>query len=471
MGFSTVTFLFYFLPLTFIIYGIACLTKKNEIKNLVLLICSFSFYGWCGVQYLILLAAMIVINFIPIWLMQKERSKKKYLAGIIFINIAVLCVFKYFNFFVTNIENAFQLISKSDFTFQAPIIPLPLGISFFVFQLISVIVDAYRGEIKDVSLLDFSLYIAFFPQLIEGPIVRYHEMAHEIKSRAFAHEQFEYGIRRFIIGFAKKVLIADKLVGMADTIFERTESGIPIGFAWLGAVSYAFVIYYDFSGYSDMAIGLCEMFGFHISENFNYPYISKSIQEFWRRWHISLSSWFRDYVYIPLGGNRGGKFKTYRNLMLVFLLTGVWHGANWTFIIWGIFHGVFMLLERIGLKRFLEKLPSFISRTYCMIVVLIGWVFFRSDSIKQACLYIKSMFTFSDVSYIQFDVLKLLNSEYFVVFAAAILFMSPILKDSYMKLVRKRKVWFENIAYILLFVLTISTMMGSSFSPSIYTKF
>lgn len=471
MGFSTVTFLFYFLPFTLIAYGISCFTKNTKIKNIVLLVMSCCFYGWCGVQYLILLLAMIGINFIGMQLIQRGKNKIWSLTAIVIVNIAVLCVFKYFNFFVANIEKVFHMIGKSDFSFQAPLIPLPLGISFFVFQLISIMVDTYRGEVENVTLLDFSLYITFFPQLIEGPIVRYHEMEQEIKDRKFNYAQLEYGIRRFITGFAKKVLIADKLAVMVDTIFGLTAGGITIGYAWLGAVSYAFVIYYDFSGYSDMAIGLCEIFGFHISENFNYPYVSKSIQEFWRRWHISLSSWFRDYVYIPLGGNRGGTISTYRNLLIVFLLTGIWHGASWTFIIWGVFHGFFMLLERMGLKKALAKFPPFISYVYCAVVVLIGWVFFRADSIEQAFLYLKSMFTVSTSSYIQFKVLEQLNMEFVVVFMLAILFMTPVLKNVYTKYIKKRSTWLENFVYILTFVVAISVMMGSSFSPSIYTKF
>lgn len=338
-----------------------------------------------------------------------------------------------------------------------------------MFQIIAFSVDVYRGQAKEDSYMDYALYIMFFPQLVQGPIVRYKEMSSELKERIVSPHNLNYGAKRFMTGFCKKVLIADKMLAMSNATFGMTESGLPLGYAWLGILSYGFVIYFDFSGYSDMAIGLCEMFGFHIAENFNYPYIAKNIQEFWRRWHISLSSWFRDYVYIPLGGNRVEKWKIYCNLFIVFLLTGVWHGASWTFVIWGIFHGVFMLLERVGLKKCLEKIPEAFQHIYTLVIVLIGWVFFRADSLSQALTYMKAMFVPNDVTYVQISVLKLINPEFVVTFLFAVLLSTPIMKNIF-----ENKKWLKragDMICIILFVYAISTMLSTSFSPSIYTKF
>lgn len=472
MSFSSLSFIFFLLPMSFVLHWLAGLSHKIKYRNAVLLVMSVIFYGWCGIQYLILLFVMVCVNYAGIKVLDAFKKKKQWFVGMVVVDILVLVFFKYFNFFVENIERVVRMFGDAEYTVGVPLIPFPLGISFFTFQMIAVLADVYRGEAKVNSFLDFALFITFFPQLIEGPIVRYHEMADELKERQTMHQDLECGTRRFIVGFAKKVLIADRLNGIVNVIFGMTQTGIPLGYAWLGAICYAFVIYFDFSGYSDMAIGLCRIFGFRITENFNYPYISKSIQEFWRRWHISLSCWFRDYVYIALGGNRKGTLCTYRNLFIIFLLTGIWHGANWTFIAWGVFHGIFMMAEHAGLKKMVERLPTAVGHIYSLVVVLVGWVLFRADSIGQAFAYIKSMFIPVEITYRQIGVLSQFNGEVIFVLVIACLFSTPVAKKLDDRMAGKREYEFgKNFAMLLIFVMALSTMMSSAFSPSIYTKF
>ena len=336
MLFTTPIFLFIFLPLTLFLYFIV--EKKN--KNLVLFIMSIIFYSWGGAKYLILILTLIVINYFSgIYIdKQKENKKNKKIIFIatILIDIGVLVFFKYLNFFLSNLIRALGLINIDiEEKIHLANIALPIGISFFTFQILSYIIDVYKGNVKvQRNIINFGLYIMLFPQLIAGPIVRYIDIEKQLDERKVTYEKFYSGIKRFIIGFAKKVLLSNLTGYVADLIFNNSVYHSNMIFAWIGAICYALQIYHDFSGYSDMAIGLGKMFGFDFLENFNYPYISKSIKEFWRRWHISLSGWFRDYVYIPLGGNRKGKLKTYRNLLIVFFITGFWHGASWNFIVW-----------------------------------------------------------------------------------------------------------------------------------------
>lgn len=470
MGFTNIVFVFAFLPTVLLLYLGASMTNKVAWKNAVLLVASIFFYAWCGVQYLLLICVMLVVTYMGISLM-KGRKKKVVLISTILINVLILIVFKYYNFFVNYIVELFGAITGKNIDFVSPNIPLPLGISFIVFQIISFVIDFYKGKIKKVSFANFALYIMLFPQLIEGPIVRYEEIERQLYSRNLKLEDLYEGMQRFIIGMLKKVLIADVLVGLSDKIFETAKLGIPLGYAWLGAITYAFVIYFDFSGYTDMAIGLCRVFGFHIGENFDYPYMATSIQDFWRRWHISLTSWFRDYIYIPLGGNRKGKKKTYRNLIIIYLLTGIWHGANWTFIIWGVFHGIFQLMERMGLKKFLEKIPTVFSRIYSWLVILIGWVLFRADTLTDALQYIKSMFVSSGVSYKQLDILLLINRQVIITIAIAILASTPLLKTVFIKIENTKWKIAINVILLVLFVVALTAIVSSAFSPSIYTKF
>ena len=385
MLFNSLVFLWIFLPALFALYFLAA----KKYRNYILLIFSLIFYAWGEPKYILLMLISIIINYFAGRLIHKYRRKKRHkktiLAVALVVNLALLGFFKYFNFFTLNLSR-FVSIEPAN-------IALPIGISFYTFQIMSYLIDLYRAKIKvQKNPLTLALYISFFPQLIAGPIVRYETIEKQLKSRQETKEKFAYGIKRFTYGLAKKVLIADVLALTADTIFAAVGTdGLTAPVAWLGAFCYAFQIFFDFSGYSDMAIGLGSMFGFKFLENFNLPYISGSITEFWRRWHISLSSWFREYLYIPLGGNRKGKRRTYLNLWLVFLVTGIWDGAAWNFIFWGLFHGFFIFIERLGLKTHLDR-HKIISHVYALLVILVGWVFFRAPGLKAALIYLKTMF-------------------------------------------------------------------------------
>ena len=470
MNFTTVSFVFLFLPLVLIYYFLFGFIADIKYKNVVLFVASVLFYGWCGIEYLCLLAALIIVNYVFTNKIIITRSKFWLTASVV-LNVLVLCGFKYLTFIFENINNFVAFCGIDSTVLPEPRIPLPLGISFFTFQIIALLADSYKGEIKSISLFELALFIMFFPQLVQGPILRYKDIGTQISVRSCKLDDIEQGIKRFIQGFAKKILIADSLTSVSNLIFENSKTGVANIYAWIGIVCYAFVIYYDFSGYSDMAVGLCKIFGFNIPENFDYPYVSKSIQEFWRRWHISLSNWFRDYIYIPLGGNRGGTFCTYRNLMLVFLVTGIWHGAQWTFIFWGIFHGIFSLIERMGLKKVLDKIPAIFRWFYCMVVVLIGWVFFRAEDMRQAIAYLKCMFIPNQYSYRQIEILKVLDIKFVVVFLVACCICTPKVRGVMDRVEKCKYGYVFNIFYLVLFVVAISAMMGETFSPSIYTKF
>ncbi|WP_242829162.1 MBOAT family O-acyltransferase [Butyrivibrio sp. AD3002] len=384
------------------------------------------------------------------------------------LDLLNLVFFKYLNFLASSIEGMITKTSGNEFSFGLPSIALPIGISFFTFQIMSYVIDVYRGQvIPQKNIFRFALYVMMFPRMMAGPIVRYSDVNIEIENRSTTLEMAEEGVKRFIIGFAKKVFLASAMGEMADAVF-----GLPgifnSAYAWLGAVSYTLQIYYDFSGYSDMAIGLGLIFGFHFNENFNYPYISSSIQEFWRRWHISLSTWFRDYVYIPLGGNRKGKARTYLNLWVIFLLTGIWHGSAWQFIIWGLYHGFFMFIERLGFGKLLKKVPCVIGHVYSLIVVIIGWVFFRADNIGIAINYIKNMFSFNFENFAVEPVILKLNSWYYVMVIIALTFSCPV----YKKIMGCRipKVIAYG-GYLILFGISIIYLAGLSYNPFIYVKF
>ncbi len=359
MLFSSLTFLFLFLPLILIIYY----TVRIELRNYVLLFFSLFFYAWGEPKYILLMLFSISINYIFGLLVDRWRGTKyiKLILGLsVVFNLGLLGIFKYTNFIIENMKS-FGL------EFSIAEIRLPIGISFFTFQAMSYVIDVYRKEGKcQKNPLNLALYISFFPQLIAGPIVRYQTVAKQIEERRENFEQFSEGTKRFIRGLGKKAILANGVGYIADQILTSDFSNLSLTGAWLGIIAYTLQIYFDFSGYSDMAIGLGKMFGFEFLENFNYPYISKSITEFWRRWHISLGSWFRDYLYIPLGGNKGSKYKFYRNIFIVWLATGLWHGASWNFIFWGVFYGVLIVLERNFLLKLLEKLPSYISRIYTL---------------------------------------------------------------------------------------------------------
>ena len=383
MVFSSAIFLWVFLPVVFIVnYFI-----KPQYSNILLVIASLIFYAWGEPVLVLLMMASIVINWLVGLGISRYNKRKNIvlLVGIV-CDLVILGYYKYAGFFASTIN---MIIGRD--ALDVPHIALPIGISFFTFQAISYIIDVYRGDTEaQPRLINTALYISFFPQLIAGPIVKYREINKQIENRTITSNGIAIGFRRFIYGLAKKVLISNVLGLCADTIYSYDISSISGKMAWIAALTYTFQIYYDFSGYSDMAIGLGKVFGFDIPENFNYPYVSKSITEFWRRWHISLGSWFREYLYIPLGGNRKGEIRTYINLFIVFFFTGMWHGASFSFIFWGLYHGFFSIIERLGLKKVLDRF-KILSILYCFIIVNFGWVFFRVDGIKKALAVIKRM--------------------------------------------------------------------------------
>lgn len=393
MVFSSLVFLWIFLPVTFL--G-SVLIRKTKYQNIFLLAASLLFYAWGEPSYIFLLLASVLLNWwfglrIDAAAQRGDADRKKlFLILDIAANLGFLGYFKYTNFVLRTAAKIVTGIvtltrgaqAAAELQFPVTSIALPIGISFFTFQAMSYVIDLYRGKYKvQKSLLNLALYISFFPQLIAGPIVQYKDIDAQITERSVTLEKLGSGLRRFLYGLGKKVILANLLASAADKIYALEITEMTGLMAWAGAVFYTLQIYYDFSGYSDMAIGLGRMFGFEFLENFNYPYISSSIQEFWRRWHISLSSWFRDYLYIPLGGNRKGKKRTYLNLFIVFFLTGLWHGASWNFVGWGLYHGFFLIIERMGFKKLLEK-NKVLSHIYTILVFVIGWVFFRVESVR-----------------------------------------------------------------------------------------
>ncbi len=435
------------------------------------------FYAWGGFSYTVILITSIIVNFLFVKYIKKSQNHKKIILkiGLIF-NIIIIVVFKYLDFFIENINEIgiLKLINFNEIPKKNII--LPLGISFFTFQQMSLLWDVYRDKKTEKSnLLDISLYISLFPQLIAGPIVRYNDIINQIKNRIETLELFRSGVQKFIIGLFKKIIFANTFGSVADTIMDSQIDNISTPVAWLGIISYSFQIYFDFSGYSDMAIGLGRMFGFRILENFNFPYISKSITEFWRRWHISLSSWFRDYVYIPLGGNRNGIYRTYFNLFAVFLLTGFWHGATWSFIFWGLFHGLFITTEKIGLNKILNKIPKIFSWIYTILVVIIGWVLFRIEILQNAFDYIKKMFGFGISTNDNF--FSYINKELIIIMILATISSTTFFEKINLKLIKNGFVntniykIITNFIFIFMFLYSIIYINSGSYNPFIYFRF
>ncbi len=386
MVFSSMVFLWVFLPVVFVL---SLLIRKPQYQNILLLIASLLFYAWGEPRNIVLLLVSITLNWLFGLLLDSHREKGKlFLTLDILVNLGLLGYFKYTDFFINTLNH---VIPGLDIPMAG--IALPIGISFFTFQAMSYVIDLYRGQIKvQKNLLYLALYVSFFPQLIAGPIVKYRDIELQIEDRTVNPEKVASGFRRFIYGLGKKVLISNLVGQAADNLYGLDPSSLTGGMAWLCALTYTLQIYYDFSGYSDMAIGLGRMFGFEFLENFRYPYLSASIREFWRRWHISLSTWFQEYLYVPLGGNRKGNLKTYRNLLIVFFATGMWHGASWTFIGWGLYHGFFSIIERLGLGKLLKRFHV-LPHIYTMVVVMIGWVFFRAESMTQSLAIVGRMLT------------------------------------------------------------------------------
>ena len=457
-------FLCVFLPAAFCLH---LLLPGMRAKNFLLVVASLVFYAYGEPIYVILLVASSAGNYILARLTGEcPKIRKLTMTLAVVINLGLLVIFKYSGFLVETFN------SVTGAGIPVPQVRMPIGISFFTFQALSYVIDVYRGDASvQKNFGKVLLYISFFPQLIAGPIVKYHDVEAEINNRKQTPEEIGKGIRRFIAGLSKKVLIANTMGRVADNLFGAAATGITGPGAWLGAVSYMLQIYFDFSGYSDMALGLGMMFGFHFHENFDYPYISASIREFWRRWHMSLSGWFKEYLYIPLGGNRRGKFRTVVNKMIVFVCTGIWHGASFNFLFWGIYHGFFLMLEEyipfIGKKG--GKLKSFFQHVYALLVVCVGFVFFRADTMKQGCFWIREMFTdFGWKASAMSLTLQQLTPVYLVTLAAALVAAVPV-----NSMLKKYK-WYEGFTYVLSlagFALCVLSLAGGTYNPFIYFRF
>lgn len=465
MLFTSISFLYYFLPALIIIYFIT----PKKYKNIILLIASLLFYFYGEPKYVFLMILEIIIAYIGAILIDKYKNQSKNILIItLFIHVFLLIIFKYTDFIIQTIND----ISNANIKLLN--IALPIGISFYTFQIISYIIDVYNGKVKvQRNIIKLATYVSLFPQLVAGPIVRYQTVEKELDNRVHSFNNFAYGIRRFSVGLAKKVLIANALGELCSKVSTTSEETVV--FFWIFGISYMLQLYFDFSAYSDMAIGLGRIFGFHFPENFNYPYISKSITEFWRRWHISLSTWFKDYVYIPLGGNRVSRYKQIRNILIVWLLTGIWHGANWTFLIWGLLFGIILIIEKIFLNKFMEKLPSFIRRIYVLFIVMILFIIFSSDNMSVALSNIKGLFGMNGEAFINDYTLHYLKS-YLPVLIIALFGTTPCIKILIDKL-RKNKYIngiiniLEPILIVIILVVVTSYLIDNSYNPFLYFRF
>ena len=463
MIFSSIPFLFFFFPLFILLY----FTLPFKYKNHILLLFSLIFYAWGEPIYILLMIFSSIVDFINGKNIEKHKDdnkkKKIYLIISIIINISLLGFFKYADFFIKVINNILNL--------DIPLLNLglPIGISFFTFQTMSYSIDVYRGDVKaEKDFLTFMTYVCMFPQLIAGPIVRYETVSSELHKRDINFKKFADGFTRFLRGLFKKVLIANN-IGLLFTLITSSEvNDISIMTGVLAIVSYAFQIYFDFSGYSDMAIGMGNMCGFTFLENFNYPYISKSITEFWRRWHISLSSWFKDYVYIPLGGSRVNILKNIRNILIVWILTGFWHGASWNFIFWGLYYGILLLLEKFVLKKYIDKLPDFVKHIYTIVLVFIGWMIFAFDDSKYLFEFIKALTSnkFVDSAFLYYF------KNYFLILVIATLFSLPVYPKVKEKMNNTIFTSLLSISiYVILFIVTLSYLVSDTYNPFLYFRF
>ncbi|MBR3929430.1 MAG: MBOAT family protein [Clostridia bacterium] len=470
MLFSSMIFLWMFLPFTVIVNALL----NPRYSNAFLLFASLLFYAWGEPIYVVLMLFSIALNWLGGLLIGKvKRGKGICLALTVLLNLAILGVFKYYDFAAGSINH---LVGSE--VLKIKNIALPIGISFFTFQALSYVIDLYRGKCQvQKNFLNLALYISFFPQLIAGPIVRYSDIDRQIQLRRMTTEGFSVGFRRFIYGLSKKVMISNCMAQIADKVFALSAGELTTISAWIGAVSYMMQIYYDFSGYSDMAIGLGKMFGFDFLENFRYPYLARSIREFWQRWHISLGTWFREYVYIPLGGNRKGGLRTIVNLFIVFLLTGLWHGASWTFVVWGLYHGVFQIIERMGLGRLLKK-AGILGNLYCLIVVLFGWVLFRADSISYALEFASHMvapwkYGLENALFVR--PVFLLNIRSVLVFIIAVLGAGPVQAITKKITPRMHEKWKMSLIEIPLMaamlIYSIMLLASGTYNPFIYFRF
>ena len=459
MVFSSIPFLYYFLPAVILCYFLF----PKRLKNTVLLLFSLVFYAWGEPKYVLLMVVTILSFYLcGLAIGKSEKYKKFFLILSVVIGVGLLGVFKYADFFISGFSAATGI--------SAPLLrlALPVGISFYTFQSLSYTIDVYRGNVPaQRNLITFGAYVTLFPQLIAGPIVRYVDVARELESRSYSWEGTSQGVRRFLIGLGKKILIADQFALLIQTFRQAQEPSVL--FYWMYAIGFMLNIYFDFSGYSDMAIGLGRIFGFHFVENFNYPYISRSVTEFWRRWHMSLGSWFRDYVYIPMGGNRVSKLRWTVNIFTVWMLTGLWHGAAWNFVLWGLMFGLLLMLEKI--LPFLQKLPAALRHIYVLLAVCISFVLFNAESIAQAGNDLTAMFGFAGLPVITGETLYYLRS-FVVLFALGILGATPIVKKTADRMLTTRaSSVLEPLGLAILLLLCTGYLVDGSFSPFLYFRF
>ena len=475
MTFSSITFLIYFLPTFLLAYHLT----PNKFKNACILLFSIAFYAWGGPKFIFVILGTTFLDFFLVNKMQDaktEKGKKQLLVISLLMNLGLLFYFKYSNFFIDNINGVLGLAGIKPITWLK--IVLPIGISFYTFESVTYVVDVYRGIHKPLkNFWHYQTYILLFPKLIAGPIVRYHDIADQITNREknYTPEVKLSGFYTFCIGLAKKVIIANTIGTQADDVFKLDASQIDTAAAWVGAIAYTFQIYFDFSGYSDMAIGICKMIGIRLPENFNNPYLSSSITEFWRRWHITLGAWMKNYLYIPLGGNKvNSQAKLYRNLFIVFLVSGLWHGASWNFIIWGAFHGLFLVMERLFLLKIYDKTGKIISTLLTFLIVVVGWVYFRLEDLSQANHIVKTMFSFNF-----FDGKFTPHNDFYFSLALAILFsffaFIPFTKSIQAKIYGEVHTTASNVMMltisILLFYISLSYIAALDFNPFIYFRF
>lgn len=462
MSFNSLIFILFFLPLILFLYYII----KDKYKNLVLLLGSIVLYSFSSTKTLLIIFISIIVNyFIGITINKSKYKKHVLFIGILF-NILILIYYKYVNFFVSSFNNF--LGQYINIKFSPLSLLIPLGLSYITFQQISYIVDIYRDSETNINFLDYCLYILFFPKIISGPIIQFKDVKSNFKFREYTDDSINDGIYRFAIGLGKKIIIASTLQNVVDKIFALDPNTLPMSLAWLGIIAYTMQIYFDFSGYTDMAIGIAKMFCFNLPENFNKPYLSKSIGEFWRRWHITLSNFLRDYIYIPLGGNKVSRSRMLINTMIVFSLSGIWHGANFTFIIWGFYHGFWVIIEKLGFKKFLNKLPNALSQSITFIIVSIGWVFFRSGNVKYAVKYIKTLFNPFAINRVLDTSFLGLDKKFFLILLIALL-ITLIPK---IKIIKSDINTFANKCFsLIILVYSIAIVTTGSFKPFIYFKF
>ncbi len=468
MVFSSIVFLFTFLPVVLAVYFLV----PRKLKNLVLLLGSLVFYAWGEPVYIFLMIFSIIFNYIcGLDIARNQNDPQKAKRSLVFnvtVNLLILGFFKYEGFLLDSINAVLPV----DIPYRA--LSLPIGISFYTFQILSYIIDVYRGEVKvQKNILNFAVYVTMFPQLIAGPIVQYSDIERQLQEREESWDKFGEGVLYFIRGLAKKALLANAIGLVFDEVFALKTGQISTITAWLGCAAYTFQIYFDFSGYSDMAIGLGKMFGFEFRMNFFYPYMSKSITEFWRRWHISLGTWFREYVYIPLGGNRVTKIKHIRNIMIVWMLTGLWHGAAWNFVVWGLYYGILLLIEKYLLFPLLERLPAILRHIYSMILVMIGWVFFFSESLGEAITYLKLMIGTGGNGFIDREAFYLLKTN-MVLWVIVIVASTSVGHKFYVRWInnkRKPRIALNCVVYAALFLLCVAYLVTESYNPFLYFRF